>query len=141
MHILHHTCNTEHVRKSYLHEVGQDIIELVQGYVRDMQQGIDFEVSTGYACRLADESDGFALFEVYKFDESLTKTPIARFAIALENSPEVWRFLKSEDADLETPFLSARILDNLTHVDVEFIHLLADFERCVAWTWIKEKNK
>ena len=141
----HYTINTGHNRVSPRHEVRNDIIDLCQPYLATGRHKLPMD---GYEIDTVNEGDGL-VFTVYRTRDN---APLVTCGVAKTESQEdvVWSALETlyhrltdqpimRSADFEVskrpdslPWLA--VITIAPSLDESW---LADFERCVAWTWLE----
>lgn len=79
-------------------------------------------------------------FTVSRMDAEMQATEIVKFSVCRHSkrAKPSWEFVGGKGTPPHVPFVAATIYsNNLIVDDLAAIAAIADFERCLAWTWME----
>lgn len=139
--IYHVTTTTGHVRKSPRSEISADTTALLRPWVEDMIKGeLRGIMDTHYSCRCEQHSSKMIEFVISRLTADFKQTDLVRFIICNHSRRKnvAWAWVGGVGDAPEVPFCAAQLLnDNVILEDLDYIPVFADFERCIAWTWLE----
>ena len=138
--IWHVTTTTGHVRKSPRSEISEETINILKPWVKDMLEGkLRGIMDTHYSCRCEQHSSKMIEFVISRLSDDFKQTDLVRFIICNHSRRKrvAWAWVGGLGDAPEVPFCAAQLLtDNVIPEDFNYIPVFADFERCIAWTWL-----
>lgn len=139
--IYHITTTTGDTRKSYRHEVDDRVVNLLATWLPELQQGqLRSIFESMYAVRLDTHKRMYAVFTILAVsDDMLTQREIMRFAVSStgRGAFSAWQAVDGQGNPPFAPFVAAKPLTSIEFDDLLHLPLIADFERCLAWTMLE----
>lgn len=139
--IYHVTTTTGHARKSPKDEVGDDVINTLIPWVKDMLSGqLRGVFGTKYTCRVGKHSSKMCEFIISKTDDNFAHTDLIRFVVCRHSRSKniAWGLVDGDGDPPNTPFCAVKLIaDNFELSDFTKLSLFADFERCISWVWLR----
>jgi len=139
--LWHVTLSTGHTRKSFRHEVADDVIEVCRGLLARALRG-PTPIPGMPVVMTAESSRRRLIVRVTSDGEPVVTFGVARHSTA---GATLWRLL-TETSVLPVhamaqrcppePWCAARLEPGIDRLDRETITALGDFERCIAWAWL-----
>lgn len=139
--IYHTTTTTGDTRKSYRHEVNDDVIKLLSSWLPDLQKGqLKGIFGSQYAVRLDTLKRMYAVFTIiHVSDDMQIQREIIRFVVCSKGRGafSAWRAVNMDNNPPFAPFCAVQILGGVETRDLPHLPSFADFERCLAWTLLE----
>lgn len=151
---LHHvTLNTAHSRKSYRHEVADDVVracaELIERAIASPREYIEIPATN---CSMTATAEGRSLIATVWGPVTVARNapamrpPLVTLGVAehSRSGAKLWRMLhQAREASVQTspdnpppePWVAARMEVGISLMP-EHAEWIADFERCVGWAWL-----
>jgi len=79
-------------------------------------------------------------FVISRLSDDFKQTDLVRFVVCNHSRRKkvAWAWVCGVGDAPEVPFCAAQLLtDNVIPEDFSYIPVFADFERCIAWTWLE----
>jgi len=144
--LWHVTLQTGHTRRSYRHEVADDVVQVCRDLLaRALREPAEIP---GMSLLMTAESSRRRLLVPVQTQNGV---PVVTIGIARHSAvgAPLWRLLV-ETAELPVhpsvercppePWCAARIERGITTLSSEQIMALGDFERCIAWAWMGSRG-
>jgi len=140
--LTHATTSTGHIRRSYRHEVADDVVSTLKCWLPDLLTGqLRCIVDDRYAAR-CDWYNGKAIgLVVCRLDAEMRQTDLVRFSVCRHSkrATPAWEYAGGEGSPPRVPFVAAGLLqDNIVAEDLPVLPVIGDFERCLAWAWLED---
>ncbi len=132
--IWHETIQTQHTRRSFQSEVAPDVISAVRGWLTRQEFALPIP---GYTCRIIDRSAHCLDAEVY----TPSSVRLVRIGVAAHArcGASLWKRLSgAPNAKPAEPWCGVWLDPQGIVTDPAAYDWLGDFERCLAWAWIRE---
>lgn len=152
--LYHVTLDTAHSRKSYRHEVSDDVVrtcaKLIERAIENPREHVEIPETT---CSMTATADGPSLIvtvwgPVTEIRNSPPmRPPLVTFGVAERSGANLWRLLhQAREANVQMspdncppePWVAARMEVGIS-IMPEHAEWLADFERCIGWAWIERR--
>lgn len=139
--LTHATANTKHARRSYRHEVSDNVVAVLKSWLPDLlsgkQRGL---LDDRYAVRSEWHNNKAIGFIVSRLNEHMQPTDIVKFAVCRHSKRAIpaWEFVGGNGRPPRVPFVAAGlVLRDMSETDMVELPTIADFERCLAWAWLE----
>ena len=138
--IYHITTITGHVRKSPRSEISPDTVNILRPWIKDLLNGqLRAIFDTKYTCRTEMKDSKMCEFVISKINENFKHMDLIRFVVCRnsQRKASAWALVGGQGDPPDVPFCAVQLInDNIQPEDLQHFGLFADFERCIAWSWL-----
>ena len=147
MHLHHITINTGHNHRSEQGDVSDDVINIMQQWLADMLSGKQRAMTEkgNIGCRVGKHNS--KLIEFVISVGQAKQVDALRFVVCRHSraKAEAWALVDGKGNPPQAPFLAVKLLMSEFEMmdkgaSFDDIMMLADFERCLAWAWLGDKD-
>lgn len=136
--------------KQWHDETFEEIINHLQGWLRDMERGVSVAVTKPYlACRITHQNGKSIGFMLSFIDDDMAHTDIVEMVVCRHSRYRVkaWKSIGGGNKPAPSlPFLAVRLLVSEQEMlrlglNIDDILMLGSFEQSIAWTWLASKEQ